>query len=39
MKSAGKAIIMVEHDVENLSIADEIYLLEEGKLKKFEGNL
>jgi len=39
MKSAGKAIIMVEHDVENLSVADEIYLLKEGKLKKFEGNL
>lgn len=39
MKSAGKAIIMVEHDIENLSIADEIFLLKDGKLKKFEGNL
>jgi len=39
MKSAGKGIIMVEHAIENLSISDEIFLLKEGKLKKFEGYL
>jgi energy-coupling factor transport system ATP-binding protein len=39
MKSAGKSIIMVEHTIENLSISDEILLLKEGKLQKFEGYL
>jgi len=39
MKSAGKSIIMVEHTIENLSISDEILLLKEGQLQKFEGYL
>ncbi len=36
LKKEGKAILMVEHELENLSIADTIYWLENGHLKKRE---
>jgi len=39
MRTSGKSILMVEHEIENLKIADEILLLKDGKLNKFEGNL
>jgi ABC-type cobalt transport system, ATPase component len=39
LKSAGKTIVMVEHDLENLSIADRILLLKNGKISTFEGRL
>ena len=39
LKKAGKTIIMIEHDLNNLSIADRVLVLKEGKLKKFYGTL
>src|SRR6056297_2119418 len=39
LRDSGKGIIMVEHDLDNLSIADDIFVLNEGELKIFEGNL
>jgi len=37
LKNEGKAILMVEHDLNNLDIADQIILLTNGTLRKFEG--
>jgi len=39
LRDSGKGIIMVEHDLDNLSIADDIFVLNEGELKIFEGTL
>jgi len=39
LRDSGKGIIMVEHDLDNLSIADDIFVLNEGELKIFEGSL
>lgn len=39
MKAQGKTIIMVEHDFENLDIADKVYLLKDSKLIDFEGKI
>lgn len=39
LRDSGKGIIMVEHDIDNLSIADDIFILQGGELKRFEGNL
>jgi len=36
LKNNGKAVIMVEHDPENLELADEIYFLKNGKIEKIE---
>lgn len=39
LKAQGKTIIMIEHDFSNLEIADNIYLLNSGKLSVFNGEL
>ncbi|SKC49283.1 energy-coupling factor ABC transporter ATP-binding protein [Maledivibacter halophilus] len=39
LKEDGKTIIMIEHDFNNLDIADRVVLLKDGKLHKFEGEL
>ncbi|MTI70357.1 MAG: ABC transporter ATP-binding protein [Firmicutes bacterium] len=39
LKEEGKSVIMVEHDLENLDIADRVLHLHDGKLKKFSGKL
>lgn len=37
LKTQGKSIIMVEHDLSNLEVADHIYLLKNGTLEVFKG--
>lgn len=39
LKDKGKAILMVEHDLDNLDIADKIYSLHKGNLKDFNGEI
>ncbi|MGF7058486.1 energy-coupling factor ABC transporter ATP-binding protein [Brassicibacter mesophilus] len=39
LRDEGKTIVMVEHDINNLDIADKVVLLKEGKLERFCGNL
>jgi energy-coupling factor transport system ATP-binding protein len=39
LKTAGKTIIMVEHDFTNLDIADRVVLLKDGTLRDFTGSL
>lgn len=39
LKEDGKTIIMIEHDFNNLDIADRVVLLKDGRLHKFEGEL
>lgn len=39
LKQEGKTIIMIEHDFDNLHIADRVMLLKDGCLYPFEGNL
>ncbi len=39
LKNKGKTIIMVEHDLDNIDIADEVLLLKNGRLSEFEGKL
>jgi energy-coupling factor transport system ATP-binding protein len=39
LKSEGKSIIMVEHNLENIDIADRKLLLKDGRLTQFEGSL
>lgn len=39
LKKAGKTILMVEHDFENMDVADRIIVMREGKLYPFEGEL
>jgi energy-coupling factor transport system ATP-binding protein len=39
LKSAGKTIIMIEHDLANLDVTDRVMLLKEGKLTDFKGSL
>ncbi|WZL72374.1 ABC transporter ATP-binding protein [Clostridiaceae bacterium 35-E11] len=39
LKNRGKTIIMIEHDFNNLDVADRVMLLRDGKLEKFEGEL
>ncbi len=34
LKDSGKSVIMIEYDAENLDIADSVFFLKEGKLKK-----
>jgi len=36
LKSIGKSIIMIDHEIENLDIADNIFFLEKGKLKRID---
>lgn len=37
LKKQGKSILMVEHDLSNLEIADHIFLLKNGTLETFKG--
>lgn len=39
LREQGKTIIMIEHDFSNLEMADNIYLLDMGRLSEFEGEL
>lgn len=39
LKNEGKTIIMVEHDLNNLDVADRVLALKNGKLKEFRGEL
>lgn len=39
LKNDGKTIIMIEHDFNNLDIADKVVLLKNGRLHEFEGEL
>lgn len=39
LKEQGKTIIMIEHDMSNLDIADKVMVLREGRLYEFAGNL
>jgi len=36
LRNAGKTIIMVEHDIENLDIADRVYFMENGGLREID---
>ncbi len=39
LKKEGKTVIMVEHNLDNIEIADRKLVLKNGGLKKFEGSL
>ena len=39
LKTEGKAVVMIEHEPENLGVADRVLLLAEGKLVPFAGVL
>lgn len=39
LREAGKSIIMVEHDFENMDIADRILVLKHGRLIPYDGSL
>jgi len=39
LKKEGKTVIMVEHNLDNIDIADRKLVLKNGRLKKFEGSL
>lgn len=39
LKDNGKTIVMIEHDFNNLDVADRVVLLKNGKLDEFEGEL
>ena len=39
LREAGKSIIMVEHDFDNMDIADRILVLKHGRLIPYEGSL
>jgi energy-coupling factor transport system ATP-binding protein len=39
LKGRGKTVIMIEHDFENLDVADRVLLLRDGALQPFEGRL
>ncbi len=39
LKGRGKTVVMIEHDFENLDVADRVLLLRDGVLQPFEGSL
>ena len=39
LQAEGKTIVMIEHDLENLQIADRVLVLKGGKLEPFTGTL
>lgn len=39
LKQRGKTIVMIEHDFENLDVADKVLLLRDGVLQPFKGKL
>ena len=39
LKEEGKTVIMVEHNLDNIEIADRKLVLKQGRLKQFEGSL
>ncbi len=38
MRDRGKAVLLVEHDPENLDVADRVLMLHDGELATFDGN-
>lgn len=34
LKSSGKSVVLIDHDIENLDVADSVYFMQDGKLKK-----
>ncbi|MFO7941459.1 MAG: ABC transporter ATP-binding protein [Bacillota bacterium] len=38
LREAGKAILMVEHNPENLTVADRMAILDDGRLRPFDGD-
>lgn len=38
LRDRGKTIIMVEHDLDNLDIADRVFFMDEGRLKEIHKN-
>jgi energy-coupling factor transport system ATP-binding protein len=39
LRNRGKTVVMIEHDLDNLDVADRVLLLREGVLHPFEGKL
>lgn len=39
LKNRGKTIIMIEHDLENIDVADRVLYLEQGRLVNYKGEL
>jgi energy-coupling factor transport system ATP-binding protein len=39
LKDRGKTVVMIEHDFENLDVADRVLALKEGRLQPFDGTL
>lgn len=39
LRNRGKTVVMIEHDLDNLDVADRVLLLREGVLQPFEGRL
>lgn len=39
LRDRGKTIVMIEHDLDNLDVADRVLLLRDGVLQPFEGRL
>jgi len=39
LKAQGKTVVMIDHDYENLDIADRVMVLKQGRLYDFEGSL
>jgi energy-coupling factor transport system ATP-binding protein len=38
LRNRGKTVIMVEHDIDNLDIADRVFFMGEGKLREIDRN-
>jgi energy-coupling factor transport system ATP-binding protein len=39
LRNRGKTVVMIEHDLDNLDVADRVLLLRDGVLQPFEGKL
>lgn len=39
LKQAGNTVLMVEHDFDNMDIADRIMVMKDGKLSEYDGNV
>lgn len=39
LRNRGKTVVMIEHDLDNLDVADRVLLLRDGVLQPFEGRL
>jgi len=38
LRNNGKTVVMIEHDMENLDIADRVFFMKEGRLKRINKN-